>query len=217
MVAPIQWKRVGGASAPEMAPSSARMQEAASNSAGDVAGLEAKIRQLESSMASRESQARQQGLAQGRAEAEKELGAPLQEAAARMAAQIAELAGIRPRLRREAEEDLVKLAVAIARRVLRRELTADPEAILGIAKAALEKLNSREIMQIRVHPKDADLIRQALQARGMPPRVEVVADHGLERSALVVETKRGNLDASVETQLAEIERGFTDLVRQRSS
>jgi flagellar assembly protein FliH len=44
----------------------------------------------------------------------------------------------------------------------------------------------------------------------------VTPDPGLERGAAVLETARGELDASIETQLAEIERGFADLVEGRS-
>jgi flagellar assembly protein FliH len=43
--------------------------------------------------------------------------------------------------------------------------------------------------------------------------IELVPDASLERGAAIFETTRGNLDASIETQLREIERGFTDLVR----
>jgi len=49
---------------------------------------------------------------------------------------------------------------------------------------------------------------------GLPQRVEVVADPGLERGAAILESSRGALDVSVETQLAEVERGFADLIRR---
>ena len=60
----------------------------------------------------------------------------------RLARPSTKLAGLRPRLRREAEADLVKLAMAIARRVLRREIAVDPEALRGLVMAALEKLQT---------------------------------------------------------------------------
>jgi len=139
---------------------------------------------------------------------------PLDQALARLTGQLEELAALRQKLRREAEEDLVRLSVAIARRVLRRELVADPEAILGVAKAALSKLDSREILRVRVHPAEAETIRQQLVEHQSPERIEVVPDRTLERGSFVVDTSRGYLDASVETQLAEIERGLTDLLHR---
>jgi flagellar assembly protein FliH len=49
---------------------------------------------------------------------------------------------------------------------------------------------------------------------GVPHRIEVVADPGLAPGSVVLESERGTLDASVGTQLDEIERGFADLVRR---
>ncbi len=213
-VTPIQWKQTAGGTTGSLAPSAGVRPQSRANSAAETEALRAKVRELEAEAAARESQARKQGVEQGRAETEKRLSAPLQQAATHLAGQIAELARMKPGLRREAEEDMVQLAIAIARRILRRELTADPSALLGIAKAALDRVDAREVLRVRIHPHDTDLIRQALDSRGAPPRIEVQPDQGLERGGIVIETARGNLDASVDSQLAEIERGFTDLVRR---
>jgi flagellar assembly protein FliH len=120
---------------------------------------------------------------------------------------------MRQRLRHEAEEDVIALAIAIARRVLHREITMDPGALLGLAKAALEKIDVRELHLVRLHPENVSMVQQELENIGLPRRVEVIADPSLERGAVILETGRGMLDASVETQLVEIERGFADMVR----
>jgi len=44
----------------------------------------------------------------------------------------------------------------------------------------------------------------------------VLGDPQLTPGSAVFETSRGELDASVSTQLDEIQRGLTDLVRRRS-
>jgi flagellar assembly protein FliH len=46
--------------------------------------------------------------------------------------------------------------------------------------------------------------------------VEVIADASREPGAVVFETERGNLDASVDAQLREIERGLADCLRRRA-
>lgn len=182
--------------------------------AGEVAELRKQIAQLQAESAMRESQARQSAYSEAEAKLRAELEAPLADAAAALAGRVEELAGLRRKLRREAEEDLVRLAVAIARRVLHRELTTDPGAMLGVVKAALDRIEARELLQVRVHPADANLVAEAIRSRNVPDQVEVQADSSLERGGLVVETARGALDASIETQLREIERGFTDLMRR---
>jgi flagellar biosynthesis/type III secretory pathway protein FliH len=45
--------------------------------------------------------------------------------------------------------------------------------------------------------------------------IEVIGDPTLDRGAVLFETARGRLDASAETQFAEIERGLTDRLRAR--
>jgi flagellar assembly protein FliH len=65
-----------------------------------------------------------------------------------------------------------------------------------------------------VSRQDAPMVQQFLEKMGLPRRVEVIADPGLERGAVILDSARGMLDASVETQLSEIERGFADLVRR---
>jgi len=123
-----------------------------------------------------------------------------------------DLAALRPRLREQAEEDLIRLAVAIARRVVRRELTVDPATITGLVKAALEQLAAGETARLRVHPEHEALVRQFLAEAGRG-LITVAADGALARGSAIFETARGDLDASAETQLAEIERGLTDRFR----
>lgn len=127
-------------------------------------------------------------------------------------ARVAEgLATYRPRLRREAEADLVRLSLAIARRVLRRELSVDPAAVLGIVKAAIDRIEVSEIHRIRLHPEHAEVLSQA--AASWPHRVEILPDRRLALGGVVFETARGGaVDASLDAQLMEIERGFTDLL-----
>jgi len=48
-----------------------------------------------------------------------------------------------------------------------------------------------------------------------PPALEIVADASLQAGSAIFETSRGELDASINTQLAEIDRGLADVVRKR--
>jgi len=158
--------------------------------------------------------AHQQGVNEGQASARQELGAQLEAIHLRTARAIEEMSGMRQRFRQEAEEDVVALALAIAKRILHRELTVAPDALLGLVKAALEKIEAREVHTVRIRPEDAAMVKQFLEKMGLPQRIEVLSDPGLERGAAILDSKRGALDASVETQLAEIERGLADLVRR---
>lgn len=154
----------------------------------------------------------EEGYRQGRQEGVAECGRELEETGRRTARSIAESAGMRSRLRCEVEREAVALAVTMARRILRREVHVDPEALRGLCKAAFEKLNFREATVVRVHPRQRDRVDGWVREIGCPARLEVQGDGSLEEGAFVVETTRGMLDGSVDTQLDEIERGFADLL-----
>lgn len=116
------------------------------------------------------------------------------------------------RLRQEAEREVVGLALAVARRILRRQFLVDEEAILGLVKAAFENATLREITQVRVHPQFVGVVQNHLQNIGAPVSVSLVGDASLELGGVMLETARGCLDASADTQLDEIGRGFADAV-----
>jgi flagellar assembly protein FliH len=156
----------------------------------------------------------QRGFTEGKAGGRQEMSTQIEAMNHKLARTIEELTGLRQRFRHEAEEDVVALALATARRILHRELTVEPEALLGLVKAALEKIELREVHRVRVSREDAPMVQQCLEKMGLPHRVEVIADPSLERGAAILDSNRGTLDASIETQLAEIERGFADLMRR---
>ena len=110
--------------------------------------------------------------------------------------------------------DLVGLSLGIARRILHRELSVDPAALEGLVSGALQKLPGQEISRIRIHPELEPGVRQALTREGRGG-LTLIADGTLERGAVLVETARGKLDASLETQLAEIGRGLADRLPEK--
>jgi flagellar assembly protein FliH len=203
---PIQWRVQGQASA------------AAPSRGGAAQGGGSAPPQVESE---REAEARaaayRQGVAAGEAASAQRAQASLEPAHEAFQRMAAELAGMRKNLRTEAEGAAVTLALAVARRVLHREIVADPEAVLGLVKAASEKCAARETQRLRVSPRDAETIFEHRSRLNLPPGLEIVADANLERGSAIFETSRGDLDASVDTQLAEIERGFADVLKRRHS
>lgn len=154
---------------------------------------------------------REDGIASVRAEAEAAIAAIREKASAQAAATVEQSVELRRRLRQQMEADLVQLAVAIARRILRRELAVDPDALLGIVKSTVERLAARELLTVRVAPADAARLRARLPDLRLPDRVEVIEDPSLTWGALIFDTTRGHYDASVETQIDEIDRGLADL------
>jgi flagellar assembly protein FliH len=153
------------------------------------------------------------GVKEGEAAGKAKAATEMQPVMERLARSIDEIAKFRPRLRREAEQDLIRLAMAIARRIVRRELAIDPEALHGLILGALEKLQGQEICRVRVHPSHAAAVTACLKQIASASPAEVIPDASREVGTVIFETDRGNLDASVESQLREIERGLGDRLR----
>ena len=204
---PIAWRKVASLD-------SLPLEPATFPPSGYAPEAQGPVRHVGTALEQHLQSAYQQGVQDGQTAARQELAGQVDAMGARLARTIEELSGLRQRFRHEAEEEVVALAIAIARRVLHREITLAPDALLGLVKAALEKIELREVHRVRVRPEDAQLVQEHLEKIGVPRRVEVVPDMTLERGSAILDSTRGALDVSVETQLAEIERGFADLVRR---
>jgi len=185
--------------------------DAAAASGSEIRRLQARIHDLEQQLERSVADARANALREGEAKGCEKAASATQPVLDKLVGAIAGLGALRARMREEAEADLVQLSLAIARRILRRELTVDPEAIQGLVRAALDRMQIRDITHIRLYPGHEDVVRRCLTAYHAGG-IELVCDPAMGPGDFVIETKRGNLEASMETQLAEIERGFADRI-----
>lgn len=127
-----------------------------------------------------------------------------------LARSIQDITTLRHKLRAQSEGDLLKLALAIAKKVLHREITADPEALAGLIRVALEKVRVQEIVRVRANAQQQNAIQQLVARISGGAQIQVVADSALPPGGVVVETTRGEFDGSVDVQLKEIEKGLAD-------
>jgi type III secretion system HrpE/YscL family protein len=145
--------------------------------------------------------ARAEGLATGRAEADAELGA-------RMAALAVEAA----RARAAAADDLKRLAVHIAEKILGHALAVDQGLCADVCAQALATAAEQRRITLRVHPDDLAIVEAARpRFRGLLARAddfELRADAALSRGGCIIETELGRVDARLETQLLRFERAL---------
>jgi len=212
-VSPVAWRNVESLRPHEDAGKKDAGKEDAGKEGPDVDAL---IAQLEAQHQQKIREAHAAGVREGETAGRNRAAAEVQPVVERLGRSIQEIASLRGRLRREAEADVVQLALAIARRVVRRELAVDPDALRGLAMAALEKLQGQELSRVKVHPSQAGMVASCLQQNPAGSRVEVLPDPSQEPGSAIFETTRGNLDASVDAQLQEIERGLADRLRRQA-
>ncbi len=193
-----------------------RRPEETSRQNAELAALRRELTELRLAADRRIEESIERGRAEGEAAARQALSHQLETEMARAGRLMDELIAAGPKLRCRAEEDMVRLAVAIARRVLHREITVDSDAIIGLVKAAFARIDQREIVQVRTDAAWMGTMQRIIQTLDPGRKINLVVDAGLQPGSLILETSRGQLDASVETQLDEIQRGFTDFVHGRA-
>jgi len=160
--------------------------------------------------------AHEQGRREGEAAARQAMAAAMEVEVAKLAETVAAIAGLRSETIQRAESDVVRLALAISRRVLHIESTLNPKLLQQLIEAALEKLQGQEVYRVRVHPDQEKVMKECLNKFGRGQTVTVVPDPTQLEGGAIFETSRGLLDASMDTQLDEIERRLLDQAEARS-
>lgn len=153
----------------------------------------------------------QKGLAEGNEEALKNHAGLLAEAREKLADAVKE----REKIIRRAEDEIAQLAVAVARKIIFREMFADPSIVGDIVQEAIHKVTDREEITVRVHPADLDFVlgRQEEYTRNIKGirKLKILADNAISPGGCVIETPNGTVDARIESQLTEIEQSLLEV------
>jgi flagellar assembly protein FliH len=163
-----------------------------------------------------EEEARKEGLREGELRARREYEQSLRREREAMQQAIRNFGQECDRYYQRVEQEVVQLALSIARKVLHRESQVDPLLLAGIVRVALRKLEAGTQVKIRVHPAEAALWRKSLAEEsesGRSPCVE--EDESVSPHQCVVQTELGVTELGIEPQLKEIENGLLDLLAQR--
>src|SRR6201996_410643 len=115
----------------------------------------------------------------------------------------------------EAEAAVVRLALSIAARVLHREAQLDPLLLRGAVRVALEDAQQNATCVLEVCREKAEAWGRWLSDAGTIARVEIRGKDDVARGHCRLEIGETTADLSVHAQLAEIERGFFDLLQSR--
>jgi flagellar assembly protein FliH len=126
----------------------------------------------------------------------------------RLTQTLEELTQIRAQMIHQTERQMVQLAVAIARRVVHREVTLDPDLLIAMARVAMERLGETAQVKVRLHPDDYEAAGAARVAQLAGSNVMIMADAHLGRGGCRIESDMGILDAGVDAQLHEIARAL---------
>ncbi|NLM36974.1 MAG: hypothetical protein GX202_02465 [Firmicutes bacterium] len=115
---------------------------------------------------------------------------------------------------RESEEEILKLAVEIAEKIINNELKADPDKWLEMIRVATEKIAGAAEVTIRIAQKDeAFLIKNLGEIRSLfteSPNLQVVTDSNLKPGDFILQSNLGQVDARLHQQLTKIYQAFKE-------
>jgi len=152
----------------------------------------------------------------GRGKVRSEMESELHRTVLREHEQIAEVLGnfaeSKTRYFAEIEGQVVRLALAIAARVLHRETQMDALVLAGAVRVALDKLAERSGVVLRAAESDVKAWEEMFAGVEMVDTPRVMGDSKMARGDCMLETTMGTVELGVSTQLEEIERGFFDLL-----
>jgi flagellar assembly protein FliH len=108
------------------------------------------------------------------------------------------------------EQEILRLIINIARKVIEYEVTLNPKIILRLVKNSIELLNEKEEIRILVNPEEWTTVRDNLDKLAvsidLPKNIEVVPYENIERGGCRIDFKAGSIDADLDTQFTEIKR-----------
>jgi flagellar assembly protein FliH len=157
-----------------------------------------------------EREAYEQGFASGRDEGMKSIQAEMARRLAELDVKIAALDAVfgtlsKPldQLDTEVETELVHLALAIGKQLVRRELKVDPTQVIGIVRhtVSLLPIAARDI-RVHLHPDDAAIVNAKLATPTGERDWVVVEDPLLARGGCRVTTNTSSIDGRLESRLA---------------
>ncbi len=111
------------------------------------------------------------------------------------------------------EKSAIELAAAIARQVIRREVSQAPTITLDLLREALEMISSGSQLQVLLSPEDYEALGESAAALTAEfshvGATEIKPSPGIEPGGCRVLTGGGEIDQQIETRLARIVEELT--------
>lgn len=112
------------------------------------------------------------------------------------------------------EHEVVKLSIAIARKILHREAEIEPSLVAALVWRALERMKCGGAVRVRVASAEAESWRELGEGKNSDARWEIVPDDALRPGDCVVETSVGSANFGLDAQLNEVEESLLQVLAQ---
>ncbi|MFZ0451508.1 MAG: FliH/SctL family protein [Desulfatiglandaceae bacterium] len=135
-----------------------------------------------------------------------------------MSALFKELESLKGRAFSESEEEIVQLSLAIARKIVKREVSLDTDMVRRSVRSASEFLNDKSFMRVLIHPNDMKNLEQYLPELAEDKKIqrfELAEDNCVGPGGCILESGFGRINATIEGQLDELEMEIEDLFQSQ--
>ena len=128
---------------------------------------------------------------------------------------LSELIKIRQDIYLETEQEIVKLSMAIARKIVCNEIRVNKDTVVNVVKEALEKVEGNEKVKVKLSSKDFQFIKS--KKPGIIDKITNIENVGFEMDesipdgGCIIETISGDIDARIEKQFQAVEEAFESL------
>lgn len=111
------------------------------------------------------------------------------------------------------EANAVAIAIAIAERVIRREIASSPEITVDLLRESLQLASGVGTLKVRLNPRDYEALKGQLtmvvDEMQKLASTEIVCDESVSPGGCCVDTQYGTVDQQIETQLQRIREELT--------
>ena len=109
------------------------------------------------------------------------------------------------------EEELLKLAVKLAEKIIGKEIKQDENTRAEIVLNALRQARQQEMLTVRVNANDLPVLeqmREKIERGGRVQYIDFLADQAVVQGGCIIESQSGTIDARLETQLRILENAL---------
>ncbi|HZJ77160.1 MAG TPA: FliH/SctL family protein [Oscillospiraceae bacterium] len=115
------------------------------------------------------------------------------------------------------EEEIIELVISCIKKVTNHELEKDHELLLNLIENGIERCTYTDTLIIRVSENNYETVNPFknkiyIMTEGID-NIEIKKDPALEDGSIIIETISGTVDAGIQTQIAQIEQMFHDILK----
>lgn len=119
---------------------------------------------------------------------------------------------------RSTEADIVRLVMAVAKKVIVSEIQIHPEIIVDITRQAIEYLDHPDNVKVHVNPDEMKYLLDAIESEGLVDSIDddveinIKADKRISKGGCVIDSSNGSVDARYETRFENVENAISEVI-----